>query len=522
MKSVKILFILLAVSLAGCVSEEVNFEGSSVAFYPTRVIEALEEDGQTYTVNVKATGPIPDGSQVQISFDNYEFLTTVPEHTDGVLILDLPSSGEAAFSVQADDDNVPNDYVATFRVTAVGAEFDAIVDSDFKFVVEDDDVGVLMSEDFNQENLDEWTVVTAVGNNWGTRSFNGNGYANVSNYQADSSSSWLISPLIEFSETDKENLSFESQAQFNSEANKLNVFILTNYTLGEDPNSDNVVKTLLSVELDEHEAPGFGDFTASGNIDLTNISEDGYLAFQYNSLNSNDGSGWSVDNVVISYFDPEASDGIPNDSDDNEEEPEDEEPEDDGDTADGGCATDELDRPSISVPFNDDFESCSTQGEHNIPTNWFEENVPGTKTDRGWGCRERGVDDSWSPRASAYGGDEGRDDAWLISNGKFNLTELTSVTLGFSVESRYSGAGSLTVLWSTDYMGQGDPTCATWTTLEDASAAIEGLTSEEFTAVSADLSAAGGEHIYLAFRYLDGTSDASVAYTIDNLSITGN
>lgn len=176
----------------------------------------------------------------------------------------------------------------------------------------------------------------------------------------------------------------------------------------------------------------------------------------------------------------------------------------------------------FTLPFTDDFESCTAVGDFNIPSNWIEENVPGTKTDRGWGCRAFGRDGSSAPRASAFGGEDGNDDAWLITNGTIDLTGVTSASLVFWVESRFSGPGDLQVLWSTDYAGIGDPNSATWTELTDVSAQLPAEESEVFTEVTSDMSGAAGEEVYLAFRYFGGTSGASVALTIDDLSLTGS
>ncbi|MEQ9229100.1 MAG: choice-of-anchor J domain-containing protein, partial [Cyclobacteriaceae bacterium] len=181
-----------------------------------------------------------------------------------------------------------------------------------------------------------------------------------------------------------------------------------------------------------------------------------------------------------------------------------------------------LEAGSIPIPFTDDFESCTTVGDFNIPTNWTEAIVPGSKTDRGWGCRAFGRNGSNAPRASAFGGEDGTDDAWLISDGKFDLSAVSSATLVFWLESRFSGPGDLEVKWSTDYTGSGDPTAATWTTLSDVAAQYPADGSEVFTEITGDLSGAAGQKVFLAFRYFGGTSGASIALTIDDVSITGN
>lgn len=182
----------------------------------------------------------------------------------------------------------------------------------------------------------------------------------------------------------------------------------------------------------------------------------------------------------------------------------------------------ELEGIKYTLPFTDDFETCEEAEEFNIPTNWIEENVPGSKTDRGWGCREFGRDNSWAPRASAFGGEDGTDDAWLITNGKLDLTGVSSATLVFWIESRFNGPGDLEVKYSTNYSGSGDPTQATWTDLTDVTAQLPPDGSQTFTEITSDLSGAAGQEIHLAFRYFGGTASASIGLTLDDLSVTGN
>jgi hypothetical protein len=174
-----------------------------------------------------------------------------------------------------------------------------------------------------------------------------------------------------------------------------------------------------------------------------------------------------------------------------------------------------------TLPFTEGFDGCGDAGTFNIPANWIEVNVPGSKTDRGWGCNANGRSGS-GMRASAYGGADGFDNAWLISEGKFNFTELTNVTLSFWVEDRFVGPGELAVKWSADYPGTGNPESYTWITLADVDAQLPGDNSTVYTQVTSNLNAAAGQQVYIAFQYTEGTNDAAGAFTIDDVQITGN
>ena len=77
--------------------------------------------------------------------------------------------------------------------------------------------------------------------------------------------------------------------------------------------------------------------------------------------------------------------------------------------------------PLLKLPFSDDFESCSE--EFATPEKWIEEFVGDSKTDRGWACRaSEGLGGTSGVRASAFGGEEGTDHAWLITNARLDLT----------------------------------------------------------------------------------------------------
>ena len=71
-----------------------------------------------------------------------------------------------------------------------------------------------------------------------------------------------------------------------------------------------------------------------------------------------------------------------------------------------------------------DFEDCTD--DFSTPNDFIERFGPGSKADRGWGCRSEGVNGSRGVRASAFGGVDGFDDAWLITGNTIDLTDLSS------------------------------------------------------------------------------------------------
>lgn len=496
--------IFLSAFFIGC-SDDEFIEGTSVGFYPTTVATALEEDGVANPITLQAIGEVNGEGQATIQLTNYEFIQTIPAHTNGQVKVDFNGSNEAFLTVEALDDDLPYDYQSVFTVVSVSGELDGIANSKFTFNVMDDDLVSFFSDGFEAGNLSKWeTVNSGAGNVWSIGDFSGNTYADISNFNSSGvTEGWLISPEIDFSANENEVLTFESQARFGGDLSPLEVVILTNYT--GDPTTAS--EQALIYNLDPHEGAGFGNFTTSGEVDLTQISGVGRLAFHYTASDANDGSGWSVDNVVVNFFDPDASDGIPN-------------TDDAGGGGGSGDCPDPISAPTISLPFTDDFENCIAAGEFNIPSNWMEENIPSSKTDRGWACRDFGRS-GWGIYASAFGGEAGFDDAWLISNGTFDLTSVSSTSLEFYVESAFAGTGGLTLYWSADYAGTGDPECGTWTEVTHATSQFPDAGSGEFVMVSTHLDGAIGNNIFLAFQY-ESDNDDSSSWIIDDLTFTAN
>ena len=172
-----------------------------------------------------------------------------------------------------------------------------------------------------------------------------------------------------------------------------------------------------------------------------------------------------------------------------------------------------------TIIVSHDFEGCTA--DFSTPDGFIEEFVPGSKTDRGWGCRADGTSGSRAVRASAFGGEEGYDDAWLIMDA-INANSYSEISLKFDVQSVFDGPGDLSVLYSSDYSGSGDPSNATWIELDNVSDQLPAKGASEFATVTTSPCDLSGSSVYIAFRYYNGTSSASSAWSIDNLELRGN
>ena len=306
----KILYTLFITALFISCTDDEFIEGTSVGFFPTGAAAALEEDGIANAFSLQAIGEVNGPGSATITLTNYEFIATTPAHTNGVIEVSFNNSKEAFLTVEALDDDFDYNYQAVFTVTSVSGALQGIANSRFTFNVEDDDVVAFFEDDFESRDISKWETVDIAGNSWGTGSFSGNTYADISNFNANGvTEGWLVSPEIDFSAILNPVLSFETQARFGGDLSPLSALILTNYT--GDPAA--ATQQVLTYTPDPHEGAGFGDLTPSGEINLADVTGSARIAFHYAASDASDGSGWSVDNVLLNFFDPDNSDGIPND-----------------------------------------------------------------------------------------------------------------------------------------------------------------------------------------------------------------
>ncbi len=480
----KIIYLSILALFFACEEDNV-VEGPAMAFYPNTVVEAVEQDTTQYSVVLAATGKLNGDAAITIQFDNHKFIETIPAHTNGRLQMAVNSEGIVEFTVEALNDDLSEDYTATFRVTGTEGAITGIANSTFSFIVKDDDVSSVFFEDFETSGLSNWEVENVgAGNNWDTGEFSGSTYADISNFGASGiTESWLISKEIDFVGEENEVLTFETQTRFNEEEEIFAAYIITGYTPGMNPTDATLVE--LTFERDPHEGGGFGSFTTSGKdgIDLSHIDKVGRIAFYYKAASSSDGSGWSVDNIALQSFDPNNS----------------------------GPKEDNL----FSFPFTDDLDAC---GDFSIPANFVQERIPGSKQDRGWECGGNGMSGSQAVRASAAGGVAGTVDAWLISAKPFDLGTTSSATLSFDAKSASAGSGELNILWSSDYTGTGNPSGATWSAFAGVTLPAGGV--DVYAAVQVDMADAISNEAYIAFQFVGGTNTSSISYDIDNISVS--
>ena len=179
-----------------------------------------------------------------------------------------------------------------------------------------------------------------------------------------------------------------------------------------------------------------------------------------------------------------------------------------------GVSVSAIPKAPVSALLSENFnETCPQKG--GAPSGGW--TVFSKASNRDWACGDRNKEASgFSMEINGFRGDTGSKD-WLISP-KISLVANNSSILTFDYSQRYSDdAGfGLAVRISKDYSGSGDPTTATWTTLD---AGIAGTASD--TPVSSSevsLSAYSGD-VYVAFYYTSSGAKAT-RVTVDNVVVS--
>jgi endonuclease I len=111
-----------------------------------------------------------------------------------------------------------------------------------------------------------------------------------------------------------------------------------------------------------------------------------------------------------------------------------------------------------------------------------------------------------------YGAD-GNSEDWLISP-LLQLSSVRNPEVHYWINSQYSGS-TLELMYSTDYSGSGNPTTATWTSVESTTSF-----PTSYTEKTVNLSVS--ENIYFAFKHTSGKDGGkTTAITIDDFSLKG-
>ncbi len=123
---------------------------------------------------------------------------------------------------------------------------------------------------------------------------------------------------------------------------------------------------------------------------------------------------------------------------------------------------------------------------------------------------------------NGYGGSE-PSDCYLVSPG-INLAGYSDIILTFKMWTKYTDSGlpnPFEVLISTNYSGSGDPTLATWTTLNCTLPAANSASWTSSGEISMDTYA--GQKVYIGYHYRSSGTGSSTAskWEVDTFKMTG-
>jgi hypothetical protein len=168
--------------------------------------------------------------------------------------------------------------------------------------------------------------------------------------------------------------------------------------------------------------------------------------------------------------------------------------------------------------YSNMFDVCSVD-----PTGFTEAIVPGAMSASTWGCTTFGypTDTPNAIEANAFGKGTGTSNAYLVLDQSFDGSEFNDMKVSFQVYSRFSGAGTVKILYSKNYSGSGNPEAAgvTWTEFPGTSGSFPAAGSRVWTAINGNLLNVGSETVRIAFQYQGGTTGSASNWRIDDLVV---
>jgi len=159
-----------------------------------------------------------------------------------------------------------------------------------------------LNKDFNDLSLtsDGWTTQIIIDTtNWFVESLGGDDFVKITNYNNGNvpANTWYISPALNLSSSIQPLLSFETIMKWPGPA--LILHISTDYDGISNPTQQGTWTDITSQALWDTDNTTWGNWTPSGDVDLTSyISDSTFIAYEYIG-SSNSGSTWEIDNIKI-------------------------------------------------------------------------------------------------------------------------------------------------------------------------------------------------------------------------------
>ncbi|MFK8054593.1 MAG: DUF5689 domain-containing protein [Saprospiraceae bacterium] len=167
---------------------------------------------------------------------------------------------------------------------------------------------------------------------------------------------------------------------------------------------------------------------------------------------------------------------------------------------------------SALTSFTEDFEG-NADFDPVAATGWM--NTTNVSNGRTWQARE--FDSNIYAQATAYNDTAPSVDAWLVTP---ELDFSAGLQIAFETATAFNVHQGLEVLVSTDYVGSGDPSTATWTPLSGAAIA-NGSSGDNTWVPSGNVSLASySGQGFVAFRYTGAGSGNTSTFRVDNVVVS--
>ncbi|WP_299126560.1 DUF5689 domain-containing protein [uncultured Winogradskyella sp.] len=153
-------------------------------------------------------------------------------------------------------------------------------------------------EGFGTYTSEGWDNINISGTDtdWFISSFSGNFYSRISAFGSDNNEAdvWLVTPEIDLSTTEGEELSFDVQANFDNGTN-LSVWISTDYA--GDPTT--ATWSILDATIPTGPAGTFGNFESVGPINISCVEGTAVVGFLYEGSDPSATTRYHLDNVIV-------------------------------------------------------------------------------------------------------------------------------------------------------------------------------------------------------------------------------
>ncbi|MBK6264115.1 choice-of-anchor J domain-containing protein [Marivirga sp. S37H4] len=331
-----IYFIIIGLLIIGTSCEEqpdyVINEGPFASYYPVTTAVFSEKEEESMTVFIESTGSLKSNSTVYVKVPNDPSIYTEPAYDPFTKEIPVVISAETRIGSfilsYRNNATTQKQEIFDFEIVRTTGEINDVATKLFQLKVIDDEFRIAVDttvvlaapslEDFNSEEdgfCDAditapagWTPYSLGSINSWMCSFDGRGASgedgdiamemnNFNSPDGEAADDWLITPKLNLAGSEKV-FSFSSVLRY--EGTEMTIKYSTTYVPGSVPTEFEWIDLPEATAAFDSDTQSF-DFVESGDIDLSDLPDEIYIAFHYTSVGA--GSGESsvarIDNFQI-------------------------------------------------------------------------------------------------------------------------------------------------------------------------------------------------------------------------------